>query len=330
MPGASHAHLEDRHPLEPRRAVTNLAQPVFEPCAIGPGDLPAFEAIPGRAADLGGLAIRRLLPRAKRRMVGPFCFFDSFGPLSFSSGKPMDVAPHPHIGLQTVSWLLEGEIEHHDSLGCEAVAGAGVLNLMTAGRGIAHSEETPAENSGRLRGVQLWVALPEEARWTEPSFERHSDLPSLEHEGGAATVILGELSGLRSPARRFSPSMLVELRLLSGSELTIPLRSDFEHALVVLRGDCGMDGGKALSMDTLYYLGRGRREIAVEGGPAPATALLLGGAPFAETIRMWWNFVARRPEEIMEAREDWVAGRRFGEVSAYRGARAEAPALAAP
>jgi redox-sensitive bicupin YhaK (pirin superfamily) len=310
--------------------VTNLARATFEPCEIGPADLPMFEAIPGRAADLGGLAIRRLLPRARRRMVGAFCFLDSFGPISFSSGKPMDVPPHPHIGLQTVSWLLEGEVEHHDSLGLEGVAIPGVLNLMTAGKGIAHSEETPAQTSGRLRGVQLWVALPGEARWTEPAFERHADLPAIETEGGAATVIRGELSGLRSPVRQFSPLILAELRLRQGSELRLPLRHEFEHALVMLRGEGTLEGGEPLSMETLYYLGRGRREVRIAAGSLPATALLLGGVPFGEAIRMWWNFVARSPEEIAEAREDWVAGRRFGEVSSYRGKRVEAPPLASP
>ncbi len=175
--------------------------------------------------------------------------------MSFASGKPMDVGPHPHIGLQTVSWLLEGEVRHHDSLGLEATATPGVLNLMTAGRGIAHAEETPATNAGHLRAVRLWVALPAASRETAPAFESHSGLPELELEGGRAIVFIGELAGARSPAR----------------------------------------------------------------------ALLIGGAPFGETILMWWNFVARDTYEIVAAREDWEAGRHFGEVRAYAGPRLPAP-----
>jgi redox-sensitive bicupin YhaK (pirin superfamily) len=265
-------------------------------------------------------------------MVGAFCFLDSFGPLSFHSGKPMLVAPHPHIGLQTATWLLDGEVEHHDSLGFEGIARPKVLNLMTAGKGIAHSEETPSSNSGKLHGVQLWIALPDANRWIDPAFERYSDLPALESGGGSAVVILGELSGVRSPARAYSPLILAETTVHPRGVLRLPLRRDFEHALVPLRGECALDGEalSSLSSETLYYLGRGRREIAIAAGLEPATLLLLGGEPFGESVRMWWNFVARSAEEIAAAREDWVAGRRFGEVQAYTGKRLEAPPLASP
>jgi quercetin 2,3-dioxygenase len=298
-----------------------------EPCAAEPGR-PTLQALPGRLTDLGGLAIRRLLPRSQRRLVGPWCFLDSYGPLRFSSGKPMDVAPHPHIGLQTVSWLLEGEVVHHDSLGLEATAAPGVLNLMTAGRGIAHAEETPAANGGRLRGVQLWVALPESSRETEPAFESHRALPRLELEGGFATVLIGALGGVRSPARSFAPIVGADLSVAPGVRVSLPLDPDFEHALVPLEGDGRVDE-HALAVDTLYYLGCGRRELALSSRARSLRALLLGGAPFGETILMWWNFVARRTEEIVAAREDWQAGRRFGEVRAYRGPRIPAPAFLA-
>ena len=204
----------------------------------------------------------------------------------------MDVAPHPHIGLQTVSWLLEGEVVHHDSLGLEGTAAPGVLNLMTAGRGIAHAEETPAANAGRLQGVQLWVALPEASRETAPAFESHRALPVVELEGGRATVILGELGGARSPARAFSPIVGVDVSLTPGGRLVLPLEPEFEHALVPLAGDCRLDD-QPLAVDTLYYLGCGRRELALRSEREPARALLIGGAPFGETILMWWNFVAR-------------------------------------
>jgi redox-sensitive bicupin YhaK (pirin superfamily) len=304
--------------------MSNLAPTATaEPCASDPAR-PTLLALPGRLSDLGGLAIRRLLPRSQRRLVGPWCFLDAYGPLSFSAGKPMDVAPHPHIGLQTVSWLLEGEVAHHDSLGLEGTARPGVLNLMTAGRGIAHSEETPAANGGALRGVQMWVALPEASRQVEPAFESRGDLPTIETAGGRATLIVGELAGARSPARVFSPIVGADLAVSADASLALPLDVDFEHALVPLRGSPRLDG-QPLDVDTLYYLGCGRRELALAAQDGPARALLIGGAPFGETVLMWWNFVARTSDELRAAREDWEAGRRFGEVAAYRGARLPAP-----
>ena len=304
--------------------MSNLAPTsTAESCASDPGR-PTLQELPGRLSDLGGLAIRRLLPRSQRRLVGPWCFLDAYGPLSFSSGKPMDVAPHPHIGLQTVSWLLEGEVIHHDSLALEGTAVPGALNLMTAGRGIAHAEETPAAHVGRLQGVQLWVALPEASRETAPAFESHRALPVVELEGGRATVILGELAGARSPARAFSPIVGVDVSLAPGGRLVLPLEPEFEHALVPLVGACRLED-QPLAVDTLYYLGCGRRELALASEREPVRALLIGGAPFGETILMWWNFVARSTEEIVAAREDWEAGRRFGEVSAYAGSRIPAP-----
>jgi len=299
-----------------------------EPCVSEPTPAPILEALPGRLTDLGGLPIRRLLPRSQRRLVGAWCFLDSYGPLSFSSGKPMDVAPHPHIGLQTVSWLLEGEVVHNDSLGLQGPAGPGVLNLMTAGRGIAHSEETPAQNAGRLQGVQLWVALPGASRETTPAFEQHRALPVAELEGGEATLLLGQLAGVRSPARAFSPIVGADVSGEPDRRLVLPLDPDFEHALVLLRGGCRLDG-QPLSIDTLYYLGSDRRELSLVGDGERYRALLLGGAPFGESILMWWNFVARTTEEIVAAREDWEAGRRFGDVRAYQGPRLAAPPFAA-
>jgi redox-sensitive bicupin YhaK (pirin superfamily) len=157
----------------------------------------------------------------------------------------MDVAPHPHMGLQTVSWLLEGEVLHHDSLGFAGPARPGVLNLMTAGRGIAHAEETPSDNTGRLRGVQLWVALPEASRETAPAFDQHLKLPVAELEGGQATLIMGELAGVRSPARAFSPIVGADLAGKRGRRLVFPLDPGFEHALVLLQGGCRRDRGAA-------------------------------------------------------------------------------------
>jgi hypothetical protein len=305
--------------------MSNLApEAAAEACVADPQARPTLQELPGRLTDLGGLPIRRLLPRSQRRLVGPWCFLDAYGPLTFSSGKAMDVAPHPHIGLQTVSWLLEGEVLHDDSLGLRGAAGPGVLNLMTAGRGIAHAEQTPAPNSGRLRGVQLWVALPAATRDTDPGFEQHRALPGLDAGDAEATLILGESGGVRAPGRTFLPLVAADVTIAAGRDAVLSLDPGFEHALVPLAGACRLQD-RALTVDTLYYLGCGRRELKVHcDGPA-ARVLVLGGAPFGETILMWWNFVARSSDEIVAAREDWEAGRRFGEVRAYAGPRLPAP-----
>lgn len=307
--------------------MTHLAPPSAAlPCASDPAPGPAFETLAGRQTEVGGIVIRRLLPRSGRRLIGPWCFLDGLVPMDLGPDSLVDVPPHPHIGLQTVSWLLEGELLHNDSLGQQGTARPGVLNVMTAGRGIAHSEESPPGSRGRLHGVQLWVALPEAHRDTAPSFEQHADLPRVERDGGRFTVIQGELEDQRSPARAFSPMVGAELAVEPGARLRVRLEPGWEHALVPLKATARLEGQK-LAPETLYYLGCGRREIVVEGGDQAAVLLLIGGAPFGETILMWWNFVARRPEEMAAARQDWEAGRRFGEVSAYAGDRMSAPPL---
>jgi quercetin 2,3-dioxygenase len=304
--------------------MSNLAPTAAaEPCASEPASRPTLEALPGRVTDVGGLPLRRLLPRSRRRLVGPWCFLDSYGPLSFSSGRPMDVAPHPHMGLQTVSWLLEGEVLHHDSLGSTGTASPGVLNLMTAGRGIAHSEQTPQENGGRLRGVQLWIALPYARRETDPAFEQH-DVPVVEVDGGRARVFMGRLGQTVAPARAFSAIVGAHLSPHPGQQMVLPLDADFEHALVLLGGGGRLEG-QGLAVDTLCYLGCGRRELVLTAEAGGAEGLLLGGPPFGETVLMWWNSVGRTADEIVAAREDWRTGRRFGEVKDHAGERLDPP-----
>jgi len=297
-------------------------------CASDAKPEPTRQSLPGHAADLGGMAILRLLPRSQRRLVGPWCFLDAFGPIEFAAGKPLDVPPHPHIGLQTVTWLLEGEALHNDSLGRSATARPGVLNLMTAGRGIAHSEETPPESRGRLHGVQLWVALPDAHRHREPSFESHAGLPEVDLGRGRATVILGSLGGAASPGTTFSPIVGADVSLEAGAAVEVPVDPLQEHALVPLEGEARLDGSP-LTAGGLDYLGTGRDVLRLSGASAGARVLLIGGAPFGETVLMWWNFVARTRDEIVAAREDWEAGRRFGTVDAYRGARTPAPPFGA-
>jgi quercetin 2,3-dioxygenase len=287
-----------------------------------------LQPVPPVSVDLGGLAVRRLLPRRQRRLVGPWCFLDLFGPLAFAGGKPLDVPPHPHIGLQTVTWLLEGEALHTDSLGSRATAVPGALNLMTSGSGIAHAEETPPAHSGRLHGVQLWIALPDAHRDGPASFDHHPARPVVVAGRGAqATVILGDLLGVHAEGRTFSPLLAAEITCAAGGEVHLPLDPGFEHAIVPLAGAQRADG-TALEVETLYFIERGQRDLRLAGDTATRT-LLLGGAPFDEKILMWWNFVARTTAEIEAARDDWEKGRRFGEVAAYDGPRLPAPRFTA-
>src|SRR5262245_50214748 len=258
-------------------------------------------------------------------MIGPWCFLDRFGPLSFTEGMPMDVAPHPHMGLQTVTWLLEGEVVHDDSLGEEAVLRPGGVNVMTSGHAIAHAERTPADNTGRLNGVQLWTALPERARHSSPSFQHVQSVPIFERPGGIARVFAGSIDRTASPALHFSDLVGADLQVHRGGSLDVPLRPDFEYAALVLTGDCALDG-QPLRDRVLYYLGMQRTHV-VFASQSGARVLLIGGPPFPETILMWWNFVARTPDEIRAARDDWEAHRRFGDVPAYNGPRLPAPAL---
>jgi redox-sensitive bicupin YhaK (pirin superfamily) len=284
-----------------------------------------FESFPGRELNLGSLAISRALPVKDKRLVGPWCFLDRFGPLSFSEERPMDVAPHPHIGLQTVTWLLEGEVLHGDSLGSEAIGQPGGVNVMTAGAGIAHAEQTPAANSGRLNGVQLWVALPEAHRHVAPSFARIDQVPIADVGSAVVQVFAGNLAGASSPAPHYSPLVGADVNLPPRGAATIPLAADFEHAVLVMSGDCAIEG-REVAPRMLHYLGT-RRPDAHFTSRAGGRLLLIGGPPFGETVLMWWNFVARTPEEIEQARTDWEERRRFGDVGAYTGSRMHAPPL---
>ncbi len=296
-----------------------------ETCVALGADQRRFDAYPTRELTLGDLAIRRALPIREHRLVGPWCFLDRFGPLSFSAGRPMDVAPHPHIGLQTVLWLLEGEVAHDDSLDFASVLRPGGVNVMTAGGGIAHAEQTPPDHTGRLNGVQLWTALPDAVRHGRADFAHVDRVPIVETPGGLARVFAGTLGEARLDAPYFSPLVGADLQVHAAGRLVVPLDPGFEHALLVLQGDAAVDG-EPLAADTMYYLGRDRASAEFTSA-AGARVRLIGGPPFPETILMWWNFVARTPEELSRARADWEAHERFGDVRAYRGARLAAPPL---
>jgi quercetin 2,3-dioxygenase len=304
--------------------VSNLeaAEPVV-PCG-GSGDRgPCLDLIPAREASIGpGQQVLRALPRRARRMVGPWCFLDRFEASRLGRPPVMDVPPHPHIGLQTVTWLFAGEVLHRDSLGSRQRIRAGELNLMTAGRGIAHSEESRGAAAEALGGLQLWTALPGSETSVAPRFDHHAGLPRWTARGAEAVLLMGTLGGLVSPARTFSPVVGAEIRL-RGERTAIPVEPSFEHAIYVVEGSLTIEGTRVMP-DVLAYLGLGRGEIEL-AGDAGAIAFLLGGEPFSEEILMWWNFVARTDAEMESARRDWAAGSRFGAVPGYPGRRLEAP-----
>ncbi|GAB2884304.1 pirin family protein [Nocardioides pacificus] len=263
-------------------------------------------------SQVGKTRVRRALPRRGRRTVGAWCFADHMGPADVTENSGLDVGPHPHIGLQTVTWLTDGEVLHKDSLGSEQVIKPGQLNLMTSGDGITHSEEATGHYRGTLEGIQLWVALPDGTRAGEGGFEHHEDLPRAEIDGGVATVLLGDFADLRSPARHDTPLVGADLTLHGPT--SVPLRPDWEYALVVMDGAVAVNG-QPLVPGKLGYLGEDRAELSLDVRE-PTRIVLLGGEPFPEPIVMWWNFVARSREEIELAYASWAAeDDRFGRVT---------------
>ncbi len=290
-----------------------------------PAPRPVQEVTAARQVDLGeGTPVRRLLPKRQRATIGAWCFVDHFGPLDLRGRAGMQVPPHPHIGLQTVTWLVEGEALHRDSLGNDQLIMPGQLNLMTAGRGIAHSDESPPDHPAVLHGVQLWVALRERSSRVEPAFDHLPDLPRAKTPDAQITVLVGELLGERSPARTFSDLMAAEIDIEAGTE-EIEVRTDFEHGLIVLAGAASI-ANVILTPGSLLYLGQGRSTITLDARGPAARLLLLGGEPFGEPIFMWWNFVATSAEEIVQARVDWDVADRFGRVASPL-TRLDAPPL---
>jgi redox-sensitive bicupin YhaK (pirin superfamily) len=251
--------------------------------------------------------------------VGAWCFLDHAGPLQFPPGEGLRVGPHPHIGLQTFTWLIEGAVVHRDSLGNEQVITPGQVNLMTAGNGISHSEDSaappdgrPAGSPQRLHAVQLWIALPDAERHRAPSFRNYPKLPLIESGGFSVRVLAGSALGHTSPAEIFSPLVGLDLTAPAAGALTLPVTASYEHAALVLEGEADVAGEK-LAPGTLLYIGTGRDSIDISCRAA-ARLILIGGTPFREDILLWWNFVARTPEEMEQATRDWNAGQRFGSV----------------
>ena len=263
-----------------------------------------------RTRDLGGFEVRRALPSTRRRMVGPFVFFDQMGPAAFPAGQGLDVRPHPHIGLATVTYLFDGELLHRDSLGTVAVIRPGAVNWMTAGRGIVHSERTPPEAraaGARLSGIQLWVALPKGEEETAPGFAHTpaDELPLVEGEGVSARIVAGELFGARSPVRVFSESVYADVALEPGAQVRIP--PDHEERAVYVADGSVEESGASFAAGQLLIL-RPRAPVMLRAS-GRARLLVLGGEPMDGPRHVWWNFVSSSPERIEQAAADWSAGR---------------------
>ena len=300
--------------------------------AVGDARHPRVEIIRARDVPLGGpraMPVRRTLPQRQRSLIGAWCFVDHYGPDDVAATGGMDVAPHPHTGLQTVSWLFTGEIEHRDSHGVHALVRPGEVNLMTGGHGICHSEVSTAGTT-TLHGVQLWVALPDGARDAARDFQ-HYVPPAIDLGGGRARVFLGTLAGSSSPVTTFTPLLGAEIVVEPGASVTVEIDPAFEHGLLVDTGAVELFDTR-LSRGVLGYVGTGVSSLwVVNPGDSPARLVLLGGTPFGEEIVMWWNFVGRDHDEIAAFREEWEReSDRFGRVDGYAGEVARLPAPQLP
>ena len=292
----------------------------------------AVEVVTPREVPLGGpraMTVRRTLPQKQRSLIGAWCFVDHYGPDDVADTGGMLVPPHPHTGLQTVTWLFTGEVEHRDSGGVRALVRPGAVNLMTAGAGIAHSEvSTPGTTT--LHGVQLWVALPGATRDAPRAFDHHEPTP-VDVDGAVVRVFLGALAGAVSPVRTHTPLLGAEVVLPPGGSVALDVDPSYEHGLLLDSGSVALCG-TPLVRGELGYTGVGAHRLVVDDlDGTGARFLLLGGAPFGEEIVMWWNFVARTHEEVVDMREQWNArSARFGDVEGYVGDPSWLPAPALP
>ncbi|QFY07685.1 pirin family protein [Nonomuraea phyllanthi] len=296
---------------------------------VRPAEASPVDVLTARNVPLGGpraMSVRRTLPQRARTLIGAWCFADHYGPDDVARTGGMNVAPHPHTGLQTVSWLFTGEIEHRDSLGSHAFVRPGELNLMTGGHGISHSEVSTARTTV-LHGVQLWVALPGEHRDAGRDFQHYVPEP-VRIDGAEIRVFLGSLAGAASPVRTFTPLLGAEIVLGPRTEIALAVDPAFEHGVLLDSGHVRVAGAPLRPAELGYVRpGLDTLELANDSD-GPARALLLGGTPFEEEIVMWWNFIGRTHEDIVRARADWeAASDRFGAVEGYPGDRLTAPAL---
>jgi redox-sensitive bicupin YhaK (pirin superfamily) len=267
-----------------------------------------------KTRDLGDFEVRRALPSIERRMVGPFVFWDHFGPVTLAQGKGLDVRPHPHIGLATVTYLFEGEIVHRDTLGNDATIKPGAVNWMSAGRGIAHSERTDPKlrpKGPRLFGLQSWVGLPKKHEESEPSFVHYAreNLPGIEGEGVEARLVVGSAFGKRSPVATFMETLYADVKMAPGARLALPTEQE-ERALYIVEGSVEIDGHTYPLGQMVVLKPRAAVDVStVHGGHF----ILLGGEPMDGPRHVWWNFVSSSQERIEQAKRDWQNGR-FGKI----------------
>ena len=267
-----------------------------------------------RVKDLGGFSVRRILPSTQRRMVGPFIFLDHMGPVQFRSGEGINVRPHPHINLATVTYLFEGEIDHRDSLGSHQLIRPGAINWMTAGRGIVHSERTRLsvrERGADLHGIQSWLALPEELEETAPEFFHHPDeaMPRFERDGAQLRLLAGKAYGYEAPVKTFSPMFYADVQMSAGSEITLP-DEHHDRAAYIVDGTVRCGGERCSEPRMLIFVPSSKATIRAE---TDSRVMLLGGEPFPERRYIWWNFVSTSERRIEQAKLDWKE-RRFAKV----------------
>lgn len=280
-----------------------------------PGDSFACDAIQNliipRPSDIGGFSVRRALPSRQRRLVGPFIFFDRMGPALLRAGDALDVKPHPHIGLSTVTYLFDGEIKHRDSLGTELVINPGDINLMTAGRGIVHSERTPENLRGHLHsvsGLQTWLALPDDREEIDPAFSHTGvdAMPVIQDGGATGRVVIGQFAGETAPVPTFTDTLYVDLRLEAGRSFPFPADHE-ERAAYILAGELLVAGDRFAADQLLVF--RPGDEITLNAGPHGCHLMLFGGAALDSKRYIWWNFVSSSKERIEQAKEEWRTGR---------------------
>ncbi|MFY9332096.1 MAG: pirin family protein [Candidatus Nanopelagicales bacterium] len=288
-------------------------------------------ALPARIAEVGGLTIRRAFPRRGLRTVGPWCFADHFGPEVITPERGLDVGPHPHIGLRTVTWLLDGAVTHRDSLGSDQLIRPGQLNLMTAGNGVVHAEQADRIPGSTLHGLQLWVAQHDTTRHGAATFAHHSNLPQIDLHNGQATVFIGEFGGALSPADVTENLLGMDLELGAGTAV-LPIRPDWEYAVYVVSGEVTVTGAHlntGASAGELVPVATGLSEVTFTTQQA-TRLLVLGGAPLAEALFMWWNFVGRSRAEVAQALADWANFRNHGDDTRFGRVETDLPSIPAP
>ena len=283
-----------------------------------------IQRLSARSSDVGGIPVARLLPQRDRRLIGAWCFLDHAGPAHFAPGEPgLHVGPHPHTSLQTFTWMIAGTVLHRDSLGYEQIIRPGQVNLMTAGRGISHTEDSP-EGERNLHAAQLWIALPHAHRDVPPRFDHYPELPRFGLGQVDATLLIGRYADHEAPTLSYSPLLGMDLAWSRQTRQAIALEPTFEYGILPLEGALRIDGER-FETDELAYLGIAREAVDIET-LGEGRALLIGGRPLDEEITIWWNFVGHSRAEIEQAQRDWNAGdARFGRV-----VNAQRPRLAPP